>query len=333
MKDTSRRDFIKWSALAGAGLVLAPPPALAAGFSGGLKIRRESRLMMGTYVTLTVLDESSDRAAQALASALAEMERLAAILTRYESGAPLAHLAAAGRLESPEPELTQVLAAAQSYNRSSGGLFDVTVAPLVDAQKESFAKTGRPLSGDRLKALRELVDGAALKVSPRRIELQKSGMALTLDGLGKGFIVDRAVAVLKKAGIKHALVNAGGDISALGGKGGKPWRIGILDPTRSDRKGPVIPLRDRAVATSGNYEVFYDSEKLHHHIIDPAAGDSPAGPVSVSIRAGSCLAADALSTTLFCLPARNALAFLAEHQAQGLIINRRGERISRGSWG
>ena len=332
MKDTSRRDFIKWSVLAGTGLALCPPPALAGGFLGQLKIHRESRLMMGTYVTLTVLDESSDRAASALAGALGEMERLAAILTRYDSGAPLAHLAGTGLLKNPEPELTAVLLAAQGYYQSSGGHFDVTVAPLVDGQKDSFAKNHQPLSQARRRELMELVDGSALKVSPERIELQKAGMALTLDGLGKGFIVDRAAASLKKAGIRQALINAGGDILALGGKGDRPWRIGVLDPTRDDHKGPVISLKDQAVATSGNYEVFWDAEKLHHHIIDPGAGDSPAGPVSVSIKAASCLEADALSTTLFCLPAKRALSFLAENKAQGLIINRQGERISRGAW-
>ena len=332
MKDISRRDFIRWSGLAGLGLTLSPPPALAGGFSGALKIHRESRLMMGTYVTLTVLDESSDRAAQAGAGAIREMERLAAILTRFDSGAPLAHLARTGNLDRPDPELAAVLLAATGFYQSSGGHFDVTVAPLVDGQKKSFEQHNRPLSPEETKSLLKLVDGSALQVLPERISLLKEGMALTLDGLGKGYIVDQAGAALKKAGIKHALINAGGDILALGGKGDRPWRIGVLDPTRTDRKGPVITLKDQAVATSGNYEVYWDTEKLHHHIIDPGVGDSPSGPVSVSIKSQSCLEADALSTTLFCLPARQALAFMAEHQAQGLIINNRGERISRGVW-
>ena len=202
----------------------------------------------------------------------------------------------------------------------------------MDGQKKSFEQNNRPLSPEEARSLLKLVDGSALQVLPERISLLKEGMALTLDGLGKGYIVDQAGAVLKKAGIKHALINAGGDILALGGKGGKPWRIGVLDPTRTDRQGPVITLQDQAVATSGNYEVFWDTEKLHHHIIDPGAGDSPSGPVSVSIRSQSCLEADALSTTLFCLPARQALPFLARYKAQGLIINRQGERISRGAW-
>ena len=127
--DTSRRDFIKWSGLAGLGLTLCPPPVLAETFSGDLKIHRESHLMMGTYVTLTVLDQSMDRAAQATATAVREMERLAAILTRYDGSAPLAHLSRTGRLDRPDPELTAVLLAAGGYYQSSGGHFDVTVAP------------------------------------------------------------------------------------------------------------------------------------------------------------------------------------------------------------
>ena len=176
MKDTSRRDFIKWSALAGAGLALCPPSALAGGFSGKLKIHRESRLMMGTYVTLTVLDESSARAARATDRALEEMERLSAVLTRYDSGAPLAHLSRTGSLNSPDPELAAVLLAATGFYQSSGGLFDVTVAPLVDAQKKSFAENNRPLSERELAGLLQRVDGSALKVSPERVEFLKEGM-------------------------------------------------------------------------------------------------------------------------------------------------------------
>jgi len=335
MKELSRRDFVKLAGLAGVGLVAAgaAPKALAQVWSGPDKILRRTRLMMGTYVTMTIIDPSLDKAEEAYTKAMAEMERLEGILSRYRTDGPLAHLHRTGTLDGPDPELVAVLNAAAGYHRDSGGRFDVSIAPVVDATKDSFARRGRPLTEAELKDLLKLVDGSLVEVGPGRIRLPKEGMALTLDGLGKGYIVDLAGACLKRAGIGRALINAGGDILALGDKGGSPWRVGVIDPTKPGGQGPVIELKDRAVATSGNYEVFFDQEKLHHHIVDPGQGVSPVGPVSVSIRAQTCLAADALSTTLFCLEAKEAPSFLARHRAEGLIINRRGERISRGIWG
>lgn len=334
MKQT-RRDFVRIAGIGALGLGAAtaiPPKALAATLSGDLKIQRRSELMMGTYVTLTVLDRSQDKATKAIQAAIDEMARLEKILTRYDSAAPLAHLARAGSLSSPEPELLAVLQAAAGYHAASSGRFDISIAPIVDATKESFAKTQKPLTGAQLTELMKRVDGSAIKLSAKRIELLKDGMALTLDGLGKGFIVDRAIETLKANGIKQALVNAGGDIRALGAKGKNPWRIGVIDPTKRGGKGPIVGLKDAAIATSGNYEVFYDTEKLHHHIINPGQGVSPKAPVSVSIRSTSCLAADALSTAVFCLSSTEVLPFLAAQKADGMVIHRNGEKMTRGRW-
>jgi len=334
--DLSRRSFIRLAGLGalslGAGLGRAPE-ALAAGLKGDLKIFRRSRLMMGTYVTLTLVDDSLIRAEEAVERTFAEMARLEGILTRYDQSAPLAELAARGRLNSPRPELVAVLEAAAGFHALSGGAFDVSVAPVIDATKAAFEAAGRPLDEAELARLMARVDGRAIQVGRNRIELKKEGMALTLDGLAKGYIVDRAAESLRGQGVRQALINAGGDIYALGSKGPAPWRVAVVDPTRPAGRGPILGLSNRAIATSGNYQVYWDKEKLHHHIVSPGDGHSPSGPVSVSIQAADCLRADALSTTLFCLPPEQGLALLKGQGAEGLIINRQGQRLSRGAWG
>ena len=337
MTDISRRSFVRLSglaalALAGGGLT-RPPAALAASLARGQQIFRRSRLLMGTYVTITVIDPSLTKAEEAVESAFAEIVRLERILSRYQVSGPLAHLNTAGRLAHPDPELVAVLSAARSYHDLSGGAFDATVAPVVDALKAHFEADGAPPPRAELAALLKRVDGEAVEVSTGEIRLLREGLALTLDGLAKGYIVDLAAQKLTFFGIEGALINAGGDIRALGQKGRAPWRVAIVDPTRPDHKGPIIDLANESVATSGNYEVFYDTEKLHHHIIDPASGRSPANLVSVSVRADSCLTADALSTTIFCLPPRQGLSLLDKLGAEGLVIDRAGHRLSRGAWG
>lgn len=337
MGQTSRRQFIRLagvSALALAGAAASgPPEALAAGLFGKLKIYRRTELMMGTYVTITVVDESGYRAADAVSAAFAEISRLEAVLSRYQASGPLAHLAASGRLSSPRPELVSVVDAAGRFHRLTGGAFDATIAPVVDGLQASFSRTGRAPSRERMAELLNRVDGSAVAVSPSEIRLLKEGMSLTLDGLAKGYIVDAAGQTLRGQGVTQGLINAGGDILAIGKKGRSPWRVALTDPTARGGRGPVIGLADKAIATSGNYEVHYDTEKLHHHIVDPVSGASPYGPVSASVKATDCLTADALSTTLFCLPERDSDKLLGLASAEGLIINRGGHRHSRGEWG
>ncbi|MBW2618647.1 MAG: FAD:protein FMN transferase [Deltaproteobacteria bacterium] len=336
MTNLSRRSFVRLSGLAAlalTGRLARPPEALAARLTRGQQILRRSRLLMGTYVTITVIDPSLTRAEEAVENTFAEIVRLERILSRYQASGPLTHLNTTGRLAHPDPELVAVLSAARSYHDLSGGAFDATVAPVVDALKAHFERDGGPPPRAELAALLKRVDGGAVEVSTGEIRLLKEGLALTLDGLAKGYIVDLAVQKLAFFGIEGALINAGGDIRALGQKGRAPWRVAVLDPTQAHRKGPIIDLADESIATSGNYEVFYDTEKLHHHIIDPASGRSPISLVSVSVRAASCLVADALSTTIFCLAPRQGLGLLDRLGASGLIIDRAGHRLSRGAWG
>lgn len=339
MTEYSRRDVIKLSgltalALAGTavGAAVRPPAALAAWFDGQNRIYRRSELLLGTYVTLTVIDPSHDRAESAVAAALAEMGRLSAILTRYSTDGPLAELHRVGWLASPQPELVTVIQAAADYNRLTDGAFDITVAPVLDRIKTDFDKTGRAPSRGELAGLMKLVDGSGVEASASLVSLPRQGMALTLDGLAKGYIVDRAAAVLKSRGVNQALINAGGDIVALGQKGARPWRIGIIDPSLGKGRGPVVDLAGAAMATSGNYEVYFDAEKLHHHIIDPASGQSPRNTVSATVRAASCLRADALSTSLFCLPTGQGAKLLPRLGASALVIDRRGHRVTEGYW-
>ncbi len=335
MTELNRRRFLKLALAGGLGAAAAavrPPEALAATLVGGLKIHRESRLMMGTYVTITAVDESAERAAAGVAAALREMSRLEALLTRHDDAAPLAHLGRTGSLSRPEPEMIEVLAAARRFHMLSQGRFDITVAPLVDGVRDAFARSGQPPSEAKLRELMGLVDMDSLAVGQAELRLGREGMALTLDGLAKGYIVDRGIAALKTQGIGRALINAGGDIRALGRKDRAPWKVVVLDPTRTDHQGPAIDLADQAVATSGNYESYWDSEKLHHHIMNPSTGQSPIGPVSVSVKAADCLTADALATAAFLLPVSQALGMMRTARAAALIIDRGGHRATSPEW-
>jgi FAD:protein FMN transferase len=179
--------------------------------------------------------------------------------------------------------------------------FDISVKPMLDAYR-----AGRPDAAGQ----RQLVDYRQIEVNTRRISLGRPGMALTLDGIAKGRVVDGAVALLQRQGFYNILVEAGGDLMALGGRAdGTPWRVGIHHPRRLE--GNVLrrlPVSRQAVATSGDYQHSFSHDYSRHHIIDPRSGLSPAELASVTIVAPSATDADALSTAVMILGSDAGLA-------------------------
>jgi thiamine biosynthesis lipoprotein len=136
-------------------------------------------------------------------------------------------------------------------------------------------------------------------------------MGITLDGIAKGYIVDRAAEILSRHGIGNHLINAGGDIRTSGAAAkGKPWTIAVQDPAKGREYPAVITMTSGAIATSGNYEVFYDNEKMFHHIIDSRTGYSPEQTTSVTVQAPTVMDADALSTSVFVMAPAGGIAFI-----------------------
>jgi len=125
-------------------------------------------------------------------------------------------------------------------------------------------------------------------------------MEITLGGIAKGYAVDEALEVLEGMDIKHALVNAGGDMATLGSKPeGEPWNVALVNPEDTSQSLATFTFWDKAIATSGNYERYFDPEKEAHHIINPKTGYSAKECISVTIIAENCMQADALATGVF----------------------------------
>jgi len=128
-------------------------------------------------------------------------------------------------------------------------------------------------------------------------------MAITLDGIAKGYIVDAGTDVLTKLGFKNVFVEAGGDLMASGKKeNDDPWKIGIQSP-RQEQPGLLakISVSDRAVATSGDYYQYFSADMRHHHIIDPRVGFSAPELASVTTVSEKAIHSDALATAVMVL--------------------------------
>ncbi|MBW1990065.1 MAG: FAD:protein FMN transferase, partial [Deltaproteobacteria bacterium] len=152
-------------------------------------------------------------------------------------------------------------------------------------------------------------------------------------GIAKGYVIDAGARALEKAGVSHGLINAGGDIRAIGGKGsGRAWTVAVRDP-RGGRYVDKISMINGAVATSGHYEVYFDREKLFHHIVTPATGKSPTAAASVTVRADTVARADALSTAVFVMGPKDGIHFVDRQPGmECLIVDRYTSRYRSKGW-
>jgi len=325
---------------------VSPIPPTTVLVPGGRHGISSSRPCMGTLVTVMALHPSRALAEEAVGRSFEEMARVVDLLSRHDPASAVSALNGAGILRGPPPELSRVLGEALRCSRLTGGAFDPTVQPLVDRLRAARGarRDGAPRSpashapgmptGTELQGLLELVDVRAVHLAPRAIRLRKSGMGVTLDGIAKGYVVDRMADVLKGFGVEDFLVNAGGDIRAAGSRAdGRPWRVGIQDPTKRGPFPDVITLPHGAVATSGSYEIRLDPDGIHHHIVDAERGTSPRHATSVSVVAPTAMEADALATSVFLMEPRAASAFIASlPQCACLIVDRHGRQFRSARW-
>ncbi len=336
----TRREFLRSCGLLGLGLAAAgavPAAAQAAVRAGsaGHTVARTLPLM-GTFVTLTAVHPSQDLAEEAVGRAFVEMERLCAVFDRHRGDTAISVLNTDGKLAGAPAELSAVVERALSLHSLSDGAFDPSVAPLVDALRDrAAAGKSLDLSSAEMAELLALVDCGAVSVAGRRISLGKGGMALTLDGIAKGFIADRASAVLSASGVADHLVNAGGDIRAAGEKApGKAWTVAVEDPAKAGNYPAVITLGNGAVATSGSYEIYFDRSHAHHHVVAPGSGVSPHEVVSATVKAPTVMEADALATAVMVMGARAGVAFVDSLPGREcLLVSATGAQLASRNWG
>jgi thiamine biosynthesis lipoprotein len=298
------------------GLVSA---AAWAALPDSLPSHRRSGRALGTSVQLTVLHADAGLAQAAMADALAQVQAVDRLMSLLRDDSQVVRLNRDGVLVAPDARLLEVLAQARQLSQLSGGAFDVTVQPLWRLYADAQAR-GRLPSPQAVATTRALVDWRGLELSPQRVLLHRPGMAITLNGLAQGYAVDVALQTLRAHGIQQALLDTG-EFGCLGAKaGGEPWRLGVKDPREPDRLAARLRMDGRALSTSGDYESLFSADFVHHHIFDPATGDSPPELAAVSVLAPSGLLADGLSTAFMVMGSQPALALARRLPAVDLLL-------------
>jgi len=259
---------------------------------------------MDTVMNLTAYGEN---AAAALDAAEETLRELDAKLDRHDAASAVSALNRDGAAE--DAELAQLTDIARTIGVLSGGAFDPTVAPVMDAWDFTGAAPRVP-SDEELAALLAHVGLQNVAVNGNMIILS-DGAQLDLGGIAKGYAGDTVRTVLAEFGVTSAVIDLGGDVGLLGAKtDGSDWRIAVKDPADPSKFLGVLTAADTFVVTSGIYERGFEENGVrYHHIIDPKTGKpAESGLVSVTVVCGDGAWADALSTACFVLGEEKSLA-------------------------
>ena len=295
----TRRDFLKLAAIGGVALAI---PALNSGFKyiGADSQPYETTVnAMGTTISFRIEDEIDSAAASlAVSKAAQEVRRLETLLTRFPGGSDVYTLNQTGVLQSPSSDVLAVMRESIKGSELSEGSFDVTVKPVLDMLTAYLS--GQPFPSDaQFEAARSLINYEELNVEGNFASLSKQGAGVTLDGIATGYILDSAAASLRSSGIRSALINAGGTVATIGARGdGSLWEVSVSDPMNPAGTVATLHVKDMAIATSGDYEDYFTSNRAYYHVIDPRTARSPLYSHSATVVAPTAFQADPLGVTL-----------------------------------
>ncbi len=285
---------------------------------------------MGTHLafaayTTPKLDAATIR--KAFTAAIAEVERVEALMTTWREDAQLARVnASAGKAPvKVDAETLLVVKEALKTSELSQGTFDITFESLHGLWKFDQDLDPTPPSAAAIKARLPSVNYRLVKVddAASTLFITKAGTKISLGGIAKGYGVDRAAKVLKEAGVEAFYAQAGGDLLTAGTKpDGSEWSAGVRDPRGPDGSYfAILPVTDHAFSTAGDYERAYVvGGKRYHHIIDPRTGYPATACRSVTIWAKTALQADAIDDAVFILGPERGIALVESLDDVGAVI-------------
>ena len=282
---------------------------------------------MGSQLRLAAWTTDETRAVVAFDQVFREFDRLEALLSVWKPGSDVVRInEAAGR--GPvvvSGDTLSVLEAAAQASEWTGGKFDITFGALADIWKFDHDQDNTVPSQEAIDARLPFVDYRLVQIdrAARTAFISKAGARIHLGGIGKGYAVDRAAAILRERGLRDFLIQSGGDLLVAGTNGGKPWKLGIGDPRgAAGQTFATVEMTDGTFSTSGDYERFFIKDGVrYHHIIDPDLGRPATATRSVTIVADSAMLADVLSTGVFLLGPAAGMALIEKlPQVEGVIV-------------
>ena len=248
-----------------------------------------------------VTNHNVDKAKKMIMLVEQEMFRIDQQMSPYKEESELSKVnrEAGNKAVTISSELFDILKIAHDISTISEGSFDITYASI--GYQYDYRKKKRPEQTTIAEALPAInFNSVVLNNEDSTVYFSNKNVKIDLGGIAKGYAVKRCLMLLEKAGIKHALVSAGGDTGLLGDRNNRPWLVGIKHPRAEQKMAVHIPLENEAISTSGDYERFFIEDGIrYHHIINPKTGYPSSGIISVSVFSPKAELADALATSIF----------------------------------
>ena len=282
---------------------------------------------MGTAINVELWHADAVRGRELIQAVMDEMHRIDELMSTYKPDSELSRVNA-GAVTAPvavSSELFRLIRRALEYSDITHGAFDITYASA--GQYYDYRKGRKPDSKQLAQVLPAInYHNVKLDAAHLTVQFLKPGVRIDLGGIAKGYAVDRSIAILQTAGVRNALVSAGGDTRVIGKHWDHPWKVGIRDPRNREGIVSMIPLEDVAISTSGDYERYFEKDGVrYHHIINPLTGDSAREVHSTSIIGSNATDTDALSTSVFVMGVAKGLELINSlPDTEAVIIDNHG---------
>ncbi len=292
----------------------------------------ETRPLLGTQVSITIHAKTKKLPMrliyQALDSAFVEIQRVQS-LADWDQLSKLNGYAGYDDYYATE-ELIDLINLAYDVSEETGGAYRPDIGPLIDLWGFRYADQRLPENWE-VDSVLALVDSTVFsELDSGMARLDPIGASIDLGGLAKGYAVDKAVWALQSVGVSAGIVEAGGDLRCFGKKPGrKKWRIAVRDPRNLEEFYTYILIDSGAVATSGDYENYFEvNGGRYHHLLDPSTGYPSRRSVSCTVIAPTCTRADGYSTAFFVAGPNSALQLARTHKVETLVLFEEYEDIS-----
>ncbi|KAK3604866.1 hypothetical protein CHS0354_000529 [Potamilus streckersoni] len=257
--------------------------------------------LMGSSFEFIVFHDDVEFAKSAIQRAIAEVQRIEELLSEFISTSVTSQINSSNECQVyVGEECYKLIERCIHLSRLTQGAFDITVAPLKKIYKFSNHIESLPSSEIIAHALQKVGYTSIFLEEKYHIRLNKPEMSINFSAIGKGYAADKVKSLWLSLGITSAVVNASGDLTTIGTKKGKPWKIGIEHPEHPNKMICFVPVVNTSVATSGSSEQhFILNNKKYSHNINPKTGLPCSGIESVTLISPSTEFSDALATAVY----------------------------------
>ncbi len=287
--------------------------------------------LMGCRFDITVVAQNQEEGDQYIDIAIEEISRIESIISSWD---PSSQTSEVNRNAGIKPvkvnkELFDLIERANKISEWTGGAFDLSFASADRIWKFDRSMTEMP-SKEKIISSVERIDYRNIILDRKNLTvfLKSKGMKIGFGAIGKGYAADKAKQLLMDRGVSAGIINASGDLNSWGVQpNGKEWMVAIVNPLNKEKVFSWLPVKDRAVVTSGNYEKYVEIDGTRYaHIIDPRTGYPSHGILSVSVFTDNAELADALATAVFVLGEEEGLDFInGLKRVDCIIVNDKGE--------